>query len=148
MDLTTLVYLFTLSWCYFELARLYPNASKYRLRSNESAYDRYMIRPRVLRDLSNLDTSTTLFGRKVRFPFGYSPTAFQTLAHPEGELATSKACAESDTLMSLSTYSTLDLEQVISHRKQNPYAMQMSLLKNKLAMIRLTKRAEGEFWTR
>lgn len=43
------------------------------LRENESAYDRYMIRPRVLRDLSKLDTSTSIVGCKVKFPFGFSP---------------------------------------------------------------------------
>ncbi|KAJ5087339.1 Aldolase-type TIM barrel [Penicillium angulare] len=113
------------------------------LRDNESAYDRYMIRPRVLRNLSTLDTSTTILGCKVKFPFGFSPTAMQTLAHPEGEEGTSKACANFNTLMGLSNYSTKKLEDVISHSSGNPYVMQMSLLKNKDAMIRMIKRAEA-----
>ncbi|RJE26489.1 S-2-hydroxy-acid oxidase [Aspergillus sclerotialis] len=113
------------------------------LHENESAYGRYMIRPRVLRNLSTLDTSTTIVGHKVKFPFGFSPTAMQTLAHPEGEEATSKACANFDTLMGLSNYSTKELEKVISHSKSNPYVMQMSLLKNKDAMIQMIKRAEA-----
>ena len=115
-----------------------------RLRANESAYDRYMIRPRVLRNLSSLDTSTTIVGCKVKFPFGFSPTAMQTLAHPDGEEATSKACAGFNTMMGLSNYSTKELERVIAHGQGNPYAMQMSLLKNKDAMVKLMKRAEGE----
>jgi L-lactate dehydrogenase (FMN-dependent) and related alpha-hydroxy acid dehydrogenases len=114
------------------------------LRENESAYDRYMIRPRVLRDLSKLDTSTSIVGCKVKFPFGFSPTAMQTLAHPDGEEGTSKACAKLNTLMGLSNYSTKELEKVISHSTGNPYVMQMSLLKNKKAMIQMIKRAEGE----
>ncbi|RDW81024.1 alpha-hydroxy acid oxidase [Aspergillus mulundensis] len=113
------------------------------LRANESAYDRYMIRPRVLRKLSTLDTSTTIVGCKVKFPFGFSPTAHQKLAHPDGEEATSRACANLDTLMGLSNYSTIELEKVISHSKGNPYVMQMSLLKNKDAMVRMIKRAEA-----
>lgn len=115
----------------------------HRLRENES-YDRYMIRPRVLRNLSSLDTSTTIFGQKVKFPFGFSPTAMQTLAHPDGEEGTSKACANFDTLMGLSNYSTKELEKVIAHGSGNPYVMQMSLLKKKDAMIQMIKRAEGE----
>lgn len=85
-----------------------------------------MIRSRVLRNIKGLDTSTHILGSKVKFPFGFSPTAMQTLAHPEGEVATSKACAASDTLMGLSNYSTTELEKVIAEGKGNPYIMQMS----------------------
>lgn len=115
-----------------------------RLKDNEFVYDRYKIRPRVLRDVSNLDTSTYIVGSKVKFPFGFSPTAHQTMAHPEGEEGTSKACAANNTLMGLSNYSTINLENVISHSKGNPYVMQISLLKNKGAMIKMIKRAEGK----
>lgn len=115
-----------------------------RLRENKSAYDRYLIRPRVLRNVSTLDTSTNILGTKVKFPFGLSPTAMQALAHKEGEVATSKAAAANGILMGLSNYSTIALEDVIAQGKENPYAMQMSLLKNKDAMVRMIKRAEGE----
>ncbi|KAH2626278.1 hypothetical protein KXV18_007421 [Aspergillus fumigatus] len=87
------------------------------LRENESAYNRYMIRPRVLRNLSTIDTSTTIVG--------------------------CKACANFNTLMGLSNYATKNLEQVIAHSKGNPYVMQMSLLKNKAAMIQVIKRADA-----
>jgi (S)-2-hydroxy-acid oxidase len=104
-----------------------------------------MIRPRVLRNLSGLDTSTHIFDTKVKFPFGFSPTAMQTLAHPDGEIGTSKACAANNILMGLSNYSCIELEKVIGHGTSNPYVIQMSLLKNKAAMIQMIKRAEGEF---
>jgi hypothetical protein len=68
----------------------------------------------------------------------------QTLAHPEGEIGTSKACAANNTLMGLSNYSCIELEKVIAHGTGNPYVIQMSLLKNKAAMIQMIKRAEGE----
>ncbi|KAL4736984.1 FMN-dependent dehydrogenase [Aspergillus similis] len=113
------------------------------LRENKSAYDRYLIRPRVLRNVANLDTSTTILGSKVKFPFGFSPTAMHALAHPDGEVATSKAAAASSILMGLSCYSTMNLEDVIAHAQGNPYAMQLSLLKNKEAMIQMIKRAEA-----
>lgn len=71
----------------------------------------------------------------------------QTLAHPEGEVATSKACATSDTLMGLSNYSTTELERVIAEGKSNPYIMQMSLILNKPMMVQMIKRAEGEIDT-
>ncbi|KAL4895339.1 FMN-dependent dehydrogenase [Aspergillus ambiguus] len=113
------------------------------LKWNEAAYDRYMIRPRVLRNVSALDTSTYILGSKVKFPFGFSPTAMQTPAHPEGEIATSRACAASDTLMGLSNYSTTELEKVIAEGNGNPYVMQISLILNKPMMIQMIKRAEA-----
>lgn len=69
----------------------------------------------------------------------------QAMAHPDGEIATSKATAALNVPMGLSNYSTKSLEDVIAHGSGNPYAMQMSLLKNKGAMIKLLKRAEGTF---
>lgn len=68
----------------------------------------------------------------------------QQLAHPDGEVGTSKATAAFQVPMGLSNYATMDLEQVASHGKGNPYIMQMSLLKNKEAMIKLMKRAESK----
>ncbi|KAH6973719.1 hypothetical protein BKA56DRAFT_634696 [Ilyonectria sp. MPI-CAGE-AT-0026] len=109
---------------------------------NEAAYDCYRIRPRVLRDLTGLDASTTIFGTKVTFPFGFSPSAMQALAHLDGEVGTSKAAAAVGVPMGLSNYSTVALEDVISHAKGNPYAMQISMLKNKEANIRLIRRTE------
>jgi L-lactate dehydrogenase (FMN-dependent) and related alpha-hydroxy acid dehydrogenases len=117
---------------------------RWQIKENQSAYDRYLIQPRVLRDITNLDTTTIIFGIKVKFPFGFSPTAMQALAHPEGEVATSKAAASCGILMGLSNYSTIPLEKVIANGKYNPYVMQMSLLKNKAAMIQMVKRAEGK----
>ncbi|KAL4736094.1 FMN-dependent dehydrogenase [Aspergillus similis] len=113
------------------------------LHSNSSAYARYLLRPRVLRDVSNLDTSTRVLGKTVKFPFGFSPTAMQTLAHPEGEIATSKACNASNVLMGLSNYSTIALEKVILGRENTPHVMQISLLKNKAAMVQMIRRAEA-----
>ncbi|KAL6410257.1 Alpha-hydroxy acid dehydrogenase, FMN-dependent [Ilyonectria robusta] len=64
-----------------------------RLRESEAAYDHYKIRPPVLRDPTGLDASTTICGTKVTFPFGFSRSAMQALAHPDGEVGKSKAAA-------------------------------------------------------
>lgn len=36
-----------------------------RLRDNEAAFDRYKIKPRILVNVDNIDTSSELFGKKV-----------------------------------------------------------------------------------
>lgn len=45
------------------------------LNENHDAYRKYRIRPRVLRDISAIDTSTTVFGRRNSVPLGVAPTA-------------------------------------------------------------------------
>ena len=53
-------------------------------------YYRYRILPRVLRDVSSVDTSATLLGHKVPFPIGVSPTGLHFAVDPDAEVATGK----------------------------------------------------------
>ncbi|KAI1609300.1 FMN-dependent dehydrogenase family protein [Exophiala viscosa] len=114
------------------------------LHDNEAAFDRYRIRPRILRNISKIDTTTEIWGERVLFPFGFSPAAMHRLAHPDGEIGTSRACAALNVAMGLSAYSMDSLEDVIAQGKgkTNPYAMQVSLLKNKDINLQLLQRAE------
>ena len=76
------------------------------LAANRSAWDEILLRPRVLRDVRRIDTSTTLLGTPLRSPIGVAPTAFQRLVHPEGECAMAKGAAARNCLMVLSTRAT------------------------------------------
>ena len=51
---------------------------------------RYRLRPRMLRDVSNINMKTTIMGDEVDFPVGAAPTAMQRMAHDDGELATAR----------------------------------------------------------
>jgi (S)-2-hydroxy-acid oxidase len=82
------------------------------LTENISAYQKYRIRPRVLRDISAINTSVTIFGYENSIPLGVAPTAMQGLAHPDGELATARACRKMGVVMGLSSFSTTSLEDV------------------------------------
>ena len=82
------------------------------LAENVRAFDRWLIRPRVLVDVSAPDLSTTVLGEPVSFPVLLAPTAMQALAHPDGEAASARAAASQGTLMILSTISTVALEPV------------------------------------
>lgn len=57
---------------------------------NVDAFGKIKLRPRVLRDVSELNTETTLLGEQVRSPIGASPSAMQKMAHPDGEIANAK----------------------------------------------------------
>ncbi len=82
------------------------------LRDSELAYGRIRLRPRVLVDVSRRSTECTVLGRRVAFPVLVAPTAFQRMAHPDGELATARAAAELGTVMTVSTWATATLEEV------------------------------------
>lgn len=114
------------------------------LHDNEAAFNKYRILPRVLRNVSNLDTSTTICGQKIAFPLGFSPSAMQRMAHPLGEVGTSRAAAKMGVPMCLSSYGTTSLEEVIQHSSGNPYMMQMCVVKDRNITLQLLKRAESE----
>ena len=82
------------------------------LRRNRSAFEAIEFRPRVLVDVSAIDTSTTVLGNELPFPVMLAPVALQQLAHPDGELATARAAADAGTIMVLSTMSACAMEDV------------------------------------
>jgi len=76
------------------------------LRWNREAFSRFRLRPRVLVDVSNVSTETTVLGTPVSMPVLVAPMAFHQIAHEEGELATAKGAAAAGTLMCVSTVAT------------------------------------------
>ena len=59
----------------------------------EAAWSSVRFRPRVLRGVSEVDTGTTLLGRRYEAPYGVAPTSLQRAVHPEGEVAMARATA-------------------------------------------------------
>ena len=50
---------------------------------------RYQLRPRMLRDASNVNMKTTIIGNGIDFPIGIAPTDLQKMSHPQ-EVAPAK----------------------------------------------------------
>jgi L-lactate dehydrogenase (cytochrome) len=82
------------------------------LTSNSAAYRRVGFRPRVLRDMSEVDVSTTLLGKPLSFPLVLAPTGFTRIAHSAGELAVARAAARAGIPYALSTLGTCSIEEV------------------------------------
>ena len=61
------------------------------LSRNTTDFDRWSFRPRVLRDMSELDTSVELLGQRIPHPFVLSPTGFSRIADSQGELAVARS---------------------------------------------------------
>lgn len=53
-----------------------------------TSYQRYRLRPRILRGINNIDMSCSLLGREINFPIGLAPTACCRFAHSEKEIGT------------------------------------------------------------
>ena len=82
------------------------------LAMNRRAFETIDLRPRVLVDVSTIQTRTTVLGQPIDLPILLAPTAFNRLAHSEGEMAAARAARASGTIMIGSTLSTCSLEEV------------------------------------
>lgn len=111
-----------------------------------AAYSKYRIRPRVLRDVSKADTSSHILNRKIAFPLCVSPAGIQAMAHPDGELATSRACAKKGIHMGVSSFANHSVEEITQAGNEvGPitHAMQLYTMKDRALQERIIKRAEA-----
>lgn len=112
------------------------------LRENRAAFDRWKLRHRVLRDVSDCDPGVDLFGHRLRLPVLVAPTAFHGLAHVEGEVATARAAGEAGTVMTLSTLSNRPMEEVAA-ASEGPAWFQLYVYRDRDATEQLVRRAES-----
>ncbi|USP78347.1 hypothetical protein yc1106_05621 [Curvularia clavata] len=112
------------------------------LLENITAYQKYRIRPRVLRDISSIDTSVKVFGHRNTIPLGVAPTAMQCLAHDDGELATARACKNMGIVMGLSSFSTTSLEDIRDALGDHPAVLQLYLFEDREKSQALIQRAK------
>lgn len=82
------------------------------LRDNRAAYERVRIAPRVLRDVSKIDTSCEILGGPSRLPLVIAPTGGIGIAWPGADLAIARAAAHYGVPFTLSTTATASIEAV------------------------------------
>jgi isopentenyl diphosphate isomerase/L-lactate dehydrogenase-like FMN-dependent dehydrogenase len=82
------------------------------LTANREAFHKVFIRPRALVDVGRIDIATTVLGDPISMPVMVAPTAYQRMAHRDGELATARAAGEAGTIMVASTIATYSLEAI------------------------------------
>ena len=78
----------------------------------EAAWRRRRLRPRVLVDVSHVDPATSMAGQPASLPVGVAPMAAHGLAHPDAEIASARAAAAARIPFTLSTMSTVSIEEV------------------------------------
>ncbi|EDL85557.1 hydroxyacid oxidase 2 (long chain) [Rattus norvegicus] len=81
---------------------------------NIAAFKRIRLRPRYLRDMSKVDTRTTIQGQEISAPICISPTAFHSIAWPDGEKSTARAAQEANICYVISSYASYSLEDIVA----------------------------------
>ncbi|KAL8223600.1 hypothetical protein R6Q57_019075 [Mikania cordata] len=114
---------------------------QHTLRENNDAFQRIIILPRILVDVSKIDMSTTILGYKTSAPIMIAPTSMHQLAHPEGEILTAKAAAACNVIMGLSFSSTCTIEEVASSCNAVRF-FQLYVFKRRDLSALMVKRAE------
>jgi 4-hydroxymandelate oxidase len=82
------------------------------LADNVAAWRRWALRPRMLVGAGSCDPAVTVLGVRRPHPVIVAPTAFQRLAHPDGEVAIARAAAATGTVMCVSTFASVGAASV------------------------------------
>ena len=96
------------SWSYLETGA----DGEYTLRRNRAAFDYLEFLPTQPRDVSCVDTSTTVLGQRIPLPFVLSPIGSPRMFHHEGELAVARAVRHYGIPYGLSTLANTSVEDV------------------------------------
>lgn len=118
---------------------------QHTLHDNVKAFNRWCLMPRVLRDVSSVDMSLSVLGQKLSFPVCVASTAMQRMAHPDGEVATARACRTAGTAMMLSSWATSTIEEV--GEAGGALWMQLYIYKDRELSLSLVRRAEQSGFT-
>lgn len=112
------------------------------LRDNRTAFEKYKIVPRQLRDVSVRDTSIELFGQKLPAPVLLAPIGVLAMAHPEADLAVGKAAASSGIPYIFSNQASRSMEEVAMAMGNSTHWFQLYWSKSNELVKSFVQRAE------
>ena len=116
---------------------------EWTLRRNRAAFGEVELIPRVLRDVSQVDTSTTVLGTRLPLPIVLSPVGAPRMFHHEGELAVARAARHARLPYGISTLATQPLEAVAEAAGGSPLWFQLYLWGDRSAARELVRRARS-----
>ncbi|KAF2015231.1 FMN-dependent dehydrogenase [Aaosphaeria arxii CBS 175.79] len=131
-------------WQYYETG----TDDEFLVERNEAIYKELLLRPKFLRNVRDVDTSTTVFGKHYDFPIAIAPSAYQRLAGHQGEVDIARAAFALGTNLCLSSNATTSIEDTANaldsrdSKYPNPW-FQLYVLGNRNASADLIRRAEA-----
>lgn len=111
------------------------------LRRSRDAFDRVEFRSRVLRDVSGVDTTATILGRRSELPLVFAPTGFTRMMHTEGERAVARVAARVGIPYALSTMGTTSIEELAAAAPDARLWFQLYLWRDREASRDFVERA-------
>ncbi|KAH7883293.1 FMN-dependent dehydrogenase-domain-containing protein [Phlebopus sp. FC_14] len=82
-------------------------------RENHAAFHRIWFRPRILRNVTQVDWSTTILGQKSSMPLYITATALGKLGHPDGELNLTRAAAKHGVIQMIPTLASCSFDEIV-----------------------------------
>ncbi|KAI9465260.1 glyoxylate dehydrogenase [Lactarius psammicola] len=97
------------AWAYYSSA----SDDEITIRENRLAFQRVWFRPRILRNVAQVDWSTTILGQKSSLPVYISATALGKLGHPDGELCLTRAAGKHGVIQMIATLASCSFDEII-----------------------------------
>lgn len=110
---------------------------------NRSAFDRWWLVPRVLRDIARRDLGVELFGRRLPAPLLLAPVGVLELAHDDADVAVARAAAASGLPLIVSNQASRSLEAIAEAAGDAPRWFQLYWSKSEALNASLVRRAEA-----
>lgn len=115
---------------------------EHTLAVNQSDFGRIRLRQRILRDVSQVDTSTVLSGQAASMPLALAPLGLAGMMARRGEVQGVRAANAAGVPFTLSTVSICSLEEVQSAAKA-PFWFQLYMVRDRDLVVRLLERARA-----
>ncbi|KAK7691835.1 hypothetical protein QCA50_005239 [Cerrena zonata] len=127
------------AWAYYSSAA----DDEITLRENHAAYHRIWFRPRILRDVTNVDFSTSILGHKTSMPIYITATALGKLGHPDGELNLTRSAAKHDVIQMIPTLASCSFDEILDNAAPGQVQfLQLYVNKDRAITKRLVEHAE------
>jgi lactate 2-monooxygenase len=113
------------------------------VRQNRSDFEKWKIVPRMLRDVSERDTTVELFGQTLPFPLLLSPVGVLELVHQQADLAVAEAAVTTGVPMIFSNQASYPMEQCAARMEDSPRWFQLYWSKSNDLVRSFIQRAEA-----
>jgi len=112
-------------------------------RANESDFQKIKLRQRILVNMENRSTRSTMIGQPVAMPVAIAPTGLTGMQHPDGEILAARAAKAFGVPFTLSTMSICSIEDVAKGTDNHPFWFQLYVMKDRDFIERLIERAQA-----
>jgi 4-hydroxymandelate oxidase len=112
---------------------------------NIAAWQRLRLRPRVLRDVTAIDTSVDVLGMRLAHPLMVAPMGRHHLYHAQAERESARGAAAAGAVFMMATSSTVRIEDIASERKSAPQWFQLYMPDRSVAEAVIDRAAAAGF---